>query len=622
MERAIGPQSLLDVTDLVEFLQRGESVSGVQRVIAETAPFLIDEHGMKPIMLDRSRGCFVPLSTDETRILLLSGISSSGTGSATDHLAVVASQTVMRVRAAEEVDIDASTAILFLGAVWSSDALMLAARRANFLGARLVYLLYDLTPVLETGHTSGVRRLFERYLALLSETGRRVPAISQSSRSDFERYCTDHGLRTPPGKKTGLPCGLRKDQFGTRSAPWPRSYALFVGTVESRKNHAFALEAWRELIDRHGSDAVPDLVCVGRLGWHSDEFLREYVASRGLDGKLCVISEGISDAELACFYAHAAFTIYPSRYEGWGLPVSESIEFGKVPIVADNSSLREAGLDLAIYFQTDDVHSFIEAVETEGLNLEQRKSHEHRILMGRDAAWISWKQVAETLVEEIGEAMNDESPAEGFPVIELGREYVLAPVSHESDPAYSDRYFDYVQSELVTPLLRQPRDDRDFVVVDAALTGSFGPPQGWGYEMRPGRSAEFRFTRPSDGALTVLFATRAMPGVATVSSVGPGGPTQNEVYLGGVLQLPLGDGRVGEPGLVRFTVVDAQDSIEGFVGLRSFVVLAAEDLQAQVLAHKSAAEALRQELDFILNTRSWRATALLRRFGGRRPVGE
>ena len=65
------------------------------------------------------------------------------------------------------------------------------------------------------------------------------------------------------------------------------------------------------------------------------------------------------------------------------------------------------------------------------------------------------------------------------------------------------------------------------------------------------------------------------------------------------------------------TVTDAHDSIEGFLGIRSFVVLAADDLQTEVIAHKAAAEALRQELDFMRGTRSWKVTAPLRRWKGR-----
>jgi len=166
-------------------------------------------------------------------------------------------------------------------------------------------------------------------------------------------------------------------------------------------------------------------------------------------------------------------------------------------------------------------------------------------------------------------------------------------------------------------MLRQPRGERDFEAVDAAVIGTFGAPQVWGNEIRPGRRADIRITRPVDGPLVVLVATRSMPGLVTIEAVGPGGPLREDVYLGSVVTLPLGDGRAGEPAQVSLTVVDAQDSIEGFLGIRSFVVLRADDLQAQVIAHRSMAEALRQEMDFMVNTRSWRVTAPLRKMKGR-----
>ena len=60
--------TLLDVTDLVEFLQRQESVSGVQRVIAETVPLMVDaDPTARCIVLDRARGVFVTLTDAETK---------------------------------------------------------------------------------------------------------------------------------------------------------------------------------------------------------------------------------------------------------------------------------------------------------------------------------------------------------------------------------------------------------------------------------------------------------------------------------------------------------------------------------------------------------------------------
>jgi hypothetical protein len=361
---------------------------------------------------------------------------------------------------------------------------------------------------------------------------------------------------------------------------------------------------------------VPDLVCIGRLGWHADEFLREYVATGGLGGKVSVLSTSVSDADLARFYAHADFTVYPSRYEGWGLPVSESLAFGRLPVVAHNSSLPEAGGDLAAYFRSDDVDDLVHVLETRALDQAARREQEQRIAEEWSDA-VSWERVAAIMLDEAAAAAAAEARTPVIPEIELGREYVLAVGQPPPDAGHADQYYAHLQSDGRTPMLGQPRGERDYEVVDAAVIGTFGAPQVWGNEVRPGRRVDIRVTRPVDGPLVVLLATRSMPGVVTIEAVGPGGPQREDVYLGSVITLPLGDGSAGQPAQVSLTVVDAHDSIEGFLGIRSFVVLRADDLQAQVIAHKAAAEALRQEMDFMTNTRSWKVTAPLRRMKGR-----
>ena len=360
---------------------------------------------------------------------------------------------------------------------------------------------------------------------------------------------------------------------------------------------------------------MPDLVCIGRLGWHASEFLNAYVKSNGLDGKLSVLSASVNDQELARFYAHADFTVYPSNYEGWGLPVSESLAFGKVPVVADNSSLREAGGELACYFASDDEQAFIDAVAVL-LDPLSRAELEQRIREDSTAP-ITWQQVAAVINDEIAAAQAAGARPSMVPLIELGREYMLAVGSPAPDEGYADQVLGHLQTEGLTPMLRQPRGERDFEVVDAALIGNLGSPQAWGHEIRPGRRIEFQVERPVPGPLTLLLATRSMPGVVTIEASGPGGPVREEVYLGSVIKLSLGDGRAGEVAYVSLTVVDAQNSIEGFLGIRSFVVLRSDDLKAEVLAFKSAADALRQELDFMQNTRSWKVTAPLRKIKGR-----
>ncbi len=609
---------LLDVTDLVEFLQRRESVSGVQRVIAETAPLMLGDNASTPaaaVILDRPRGVFVALTAAETLALILTGAASHNPAPDREAISATASSALARAHTANPIEINAETVMVYLGAVWINDALMLAAREVAAKGAKSVYLLYDLTPVLETGHTAAVNRLFERYLTLLLQTASAVPSISQSSKNDFDAYAKNHDYPEVHGEITGLPCGLKPGKYDTSESPWPREYALFVGTVESRKNHILAFNAWKTLIAKHGAENVPDLICVGRLGWNANEFLEEYVATKGLSGKVSVLSNSVTDEELARFYANAQFTVYPSRYEGWGLPVSESLAFGKVAIVANNSSLGEAGGELATYFESGNADDLVARIESDGMNATQRECLEVRI--ASEFQDIDWKQVTDAIMRDITYAHSIESRKPMYPSIELGREYVLTVGGQAPDSGYADQYLGHLQREALTPMLRQMRRTDDFSVVDAAVIGTFGSPQTWGNEMRPGSRADFRLTRPVDGPLSILISTRSMPGVAQIDAIGPGGPVRDEVYLGSVITLPLGDGKAGEPAQVTLTVTDATDSIEGFLGIRSFVVLRSDDLTTQNLALKAAADALRAELDFIQGTRSWKVTAPLRKMKGR-----
>ena len=603
-----GP-TYLDITDLLEFYGRSESSSGVQRVIEGVLPYLV-EAGLSPIALDRSRGSLVAM--DPAR---LSSMLDGGDDRVTRAQMAQAEITLLAGRPV--LAVDDQSVIVFPGAVWISDAMMLAAWNVRTQGARLVFLLYDLTPVMEAGHTATVNQLFDRYLHLIAEAGARVPAISQSSRNDFQAWCAQRSLPCPGGEATGLPNAIDPSDFAAgNSSPWPRPFALMVGTIESRKNHLFALQAWRELIDRHGRESTPDLLCVGRLGWHAEEFLTEFHASAGLDGKVHLLTSNVSDRELADLYQHSLFTIYPSRYEGWGLPVSESLAFGKVAITARNSSLPEAGGDLATYFEAGDLQDFLAQIESAGLDTDGRVHLEQRISNSPRGA-SSWRDIAHRLLTEISKAREEWELPMPEPDIVVAREYVFSPPQGAPDGAHADKYVDYLVHDARTPLLGQQRDPQDFTVTDRLLTGQFGAPQTWGREVRPDRRIRIGFIRPVSGPLSVLISTRSMPGKVQVATVSPAGDRIEDVYLGSALRVDLGDGHAGEPAIAYLTVTDASDSVEGFLGIRSAVVLASDDHQLEIAALRASAQALRQELDFLTSTRSWRLTAPLRQRWGR-----
>lgn len=599
----------LDVTDLLEFYGRSESSSGVQRVIEGVLPHLSDS-GLSPIALDRSRGSLVVVDPAKLRTMLTLVDDRA-------NRAQIANAEIALLPSRPELDVDDQTVIVFPGAVWINDAMMLAAWRARMAGARLVFLLYDLTPVMEAGHTAAVNMLFDRYLHLIAKAGARVPAISQSTRDDFEEWCSQRSLRAPGGVATGLPNAIDPSDFPPSDvSPWPRPFVLMVGTVESRKNHLFALEAWRELIERHGAVSTPDLVCVGRLGWHAEEFLEQFHATAGLQGKIHLLTSNVSDRMLADLYQHSLFTIYPSRYEGWGLPVSESLAFGKVTVTARNSSLPEAGGSLATYFQPGDMQDFLAQVESKGLAVDARLDTENAIAESPRNS-TTWFDIAQCLLAEVAQAQEEREVSMPEPDVVVGREYVFSAPPSAPDGAHADKYVDYLVHDAQTPLLGQERDPQDFTVTDRLLTGQFGAPQTWGLEIRPDRQARIGFVRPVAGPLSVLIATRSMPGKVQVSTVSPAGDRIDDVYLGSVVRVDLGDGNPGEAAIAYLTVTDASDSVEGFMGVRSAVVMRSDDHQLEAAALRASAQALRQELDFLMSTRSWRLTAPLRQRWGR-----
>jgi glycosyltransferase involved in cell wall biosynthesis len=119
-----------------------------------------------------------------------------------------------------------------------------------------------------------------------------------------------------------------------------------VGTQEPRKNPDFAYRLWRELHCRHPGQVMP-LVWVGQPGWSIAPLLEMIRADTGLPANAIRILPDIDDDELVSLYRACRFSIYPSHYEGWGLPVVEGLGHGKPCLISDAPAVVEAGAGVA-----------------------------------------------------------------------------------------------------------------------------------------------------------------------------------------------------------------------------------------------------------------------------------
>jgi glycosyltransferase involved in cell wall biosynthesis len=88
----------------------------------------------------------------------------------------------------------------------------------------------------------------------------------------------------------------------------------------------------------------------------------ELLASDPILAKYFILFDNVSDFELSSLYVHSQYTVYPSRYEGWGLPVLESISFGKSCLCSNASSLPEAGGDFAVYLSPDEPNEWASTI--------------------------------------------------------------------------------------------------------------------------------------------------------------------------------------------------------------------------------------------------------------------
>lgn len=134
----------------------------------------------------------------------------------------------------------------------------------------------------------------------------------------------------------------------------PQRYALYVGSIERRKNLMLLAQALRLLPE------WTSIVAIGKHTNYADE-VQKYIDEQGLSNRFRMMS-GIPFKDLPAIYQMADVFVYPSRYEGFGIPMLEALCSGVPAIGTTGSCLEEAGGPDSIYVDPDDSQALADAI--------------------------------------------------------------------------------------------------------------------------------------------------------------------------------------------------------------------------------------------------------------------
>ena len=223
-------------------------------------------------------------------------------------------------------------------------------------GVAFIPFIYDLIPALdEEMHSAdkGVIIGFSKYLNFCCKNASYVCHLSKQTQSDFDEWTNKYyGIELPSSVFGAIPKTFSTSDKGslTISELKGKKYILQVGTIEPRKCHELTLKTFSSI-----SNSIADfdfhLVFVGRKGWKMDSNWEIFENAFG-EGRVHHLTD-LSDDQLHALYSEARFSVFPSKYEGWGLPICESLLNGTPCLVRKSGSMIEAGGEFATYFKDD-----------------------------------------------------------------------------------------------------------------------------------------------------------------------------------------------------------------------------------------------------------------------------
>lgn len=266
-----------------------------------------------------------------------------------------------------------------------------------------VVTVHDLTVLLyPEAHRLKVRWSQVAFLDRSLARARRIVADSEATADDLRFHfpgTADRIRVVAPGVDPNFrPASEAERQAIRNELDAPDGYLLYVGTLEPRKNVETLLDAWERL--RDGREKAPPLLLAGGPGWRNRSLRRRL---EGLEPEGVRHLGRVEPERLVRLYQGASVFVFPSLYEGFGLPPLEAMACGVPVVVSDASSLPEVVGDAAPKVPPRDSRALAEEVAK---ILDDPGLAQERAERGRErAARFTWERAAAGVAAVLDEAL-------------------------------------------------------------------------------------------------------------------------------------------------------------------------------------------------------------------------
>lgn len=312
--------------------------------------------------------------------------------------------------------LDSATILISGGLDWQyKDLRALWGLKQNY-GFSYYAIVYDLIAVRSPQFVvPGYVELLTDYFGELVWLADHAMCISQATRQEWLHHAVAIGAEPAASSVFPLGCDLSPSAKSAGQelpvALKGKRFALYVSTIEPKKNHFMLYQAWEECIRTKQLNPEHDrLVFVGREGWATGDLLHE-IRTNPLTRDTIIVLHDISDEQLRSLYQSCAFVVFPSMYEGFGLPLTEALGYGKVCVSSNAGALSEIGDDLVMRLDPKDTLAWSNTIsrlmsspsELEGWEARIRETHRP----------VTWEDAARCFFDAVREPVDKVRPNAG-----------------------------------------------------------------------------------------------------------------------------------------------------------------------------------------------------------------